>query len=174
MDFGQKTRMGRGFRPNNNSRFDLSTTLLRPPIGGRGRGASSWNQHDARFNPLDPLGFASQVPSLLGAGFSSTASAQSTTWGSYGFIPGMTNGCLDPLHPLNLQGALHPSINSVNVGMPRQRCRDFEERGFCLRGDMCPMEHGMNRIVVEDVQVDNIFFHNCFLILVVLGLRFHA
>ncbi|CAA6673095.1 unnamed protein product [Spirodela intermedia] len=140
MDFGQKTRMGRGFRPNNNSRFD-STTLVRPPIGGRGRGASSWNQHDARFNPLDPLGFASQVPSLLGAGFSSTSSAQSTTWGSYGFIPGMTNGCLDPLHPLNLQGALHPSINSVNVGMARQRCQD-----------MCPMEHGMNRIVVEDVQ----------------------
>ncbi|CAA7410312.1 unnamed protein product [Spirodela intermedia] len=151
MDFGQKTRMGRGFRPNNSSRFD-STTLVRPSIGGRGRGASSWNQHDARFNPLDPLGFASQVPSLLGAGFSSTSSAQSTTWGSYGFIPGMTNGCLDPLHPLNLQGALHPSINSVNVGMARQRCRDFEERGFCLRGDMCPMEHGMNRIVVEDVQ----------------------
>uniref|UniRef100_A0A3Q7F880 C3H1-type domain-containing protein n=1 Tax=Solanum lycopersicum TaxID=4081 RepID=A0A3Q7F880_SOLLC len=30
--------------------------------------------------------------------------------------------------------------------------RDFEERGFCLRGDMCPLEHGVNRIVVEDVQ----------------------
>ncbi|MBA0769150.1 hypothetical protein Gotri_017913, partial [Gossypium trilobum] len=29
---------------------------------------------------------------------------------------------------------------------------ETEERGFCLRGDMCPMEHGVNRIVVEDVQ----------------------
>ncbi|KAF5739605.1 zinc finger CCCH domain-containing protein 41 [Tripterygium wilfordii] len=30
--------------------------------------------------------------------------------------------------------------------------RDFEERGFCLSGDMCPMEHGVNHIVIEDVQ----------------------
>ncbi|GJR02142.1 zinc finger CCCH domain-containing protein 41 [Tanacetum coccineum] len=33
----------------------------------------------------------------------------------------------------------------------QQWCRDFKEQGFCLRGDMCPMEHGLNRIVVEDV-----------------------
>ncbi|XP_078428409.1 zinc finger (CCCH-type) family protein / RNA recognition motif (RRM)-containing protein isoform X2 [Wolffia australiana] len=151
-DFPQKPRMGRGLRPTNSSRFDPSTNMLRPPFGGRGRGASSWNQLDTRFNPIDPLGYASQMPSLLGSGFSSAASAPSTSWGSYGFIPGMPNGCLDPLNPLSLQGALHPTINPVNVGVPRQRCRDFEERGFCLRGDMCPMEHGVNRIVVEDVQ----------------------
>ncbi|CAN4082411.1 unnamed protein product [Withania somnifera] len=40
----------------------------------------------------------------------------------------------------------------MSMGVPRQMCRDFEERGFCLRGDMCPLEHGVNRIVVEDVQ----------------------
>ncbi|KAJ6961011.1 hypothetical protein NC652_000020 [Populus alba x Populus x berolinensis] len=39
------------------------------------------------------------------------------------------------------------------MGIPHQRCRDFEERGFCLRGDMCPLEHCVNRIVVEDVQI---------------------
>ena len=147
MDFGQKSRMGRGVRPSNSSQFDLSSTLMRPPIGGRGRCMNSWDS-------VDTLGFAPQMPSLLGAGYSTAASTQSTSWGSYGFIPSMSNGCLDPLHPLNLQGAL-PSMNPVSVGMPRQRCRDFEERGFCLRGDMCPMEHGMNRIVVEDVQVCN-------------------
>lgn len=69
-------------------------------------------------------------------------------------IPGMSTGILDPLHPLSLQGSLQPPITPpLNLGMARQRCRDFEERGFCLRGDMCPMEHGVNRIVVEDVQV---------------------
>ncbi|MQL72606.1 hypothetical protein Taro_004924, partial [Colocasia esculenta] len=157
MDLGQKTRTGRPFRTSNGPRFDLSTSVGRPPGGGgRGRGRGSWNQHDSRFSTLDALGFTppmtSQVPSLLGAGFSSAASTQSTTWGTYGFIPGMPNGRLDPLHPLNLQGALHPSMNTLNVGIPLRRCRDFEERGFCLRGDMCPMEHGINRIVVEDVQ----------------------
>jgi len=38
------------------------------------------------------------------------------------------------------------------MGIGHPRCRDFEERGFCLRGDMCPMEHGANRIVVDDFQ----------------------
>ncbi|GJS61694.1 RNA polymerase II transcription factor B subunit 4 [Tanacetum coccineum] len=32
-------------------------------------------------------------------------------------------------------------------------CMDFEKQGFCLRGDMCPIEHGLNRIVVENVSV---------------------
>lgn len=63
-------------------------------------------------------------------------------------------GGLDSLHSLGLQRNLRAPINpSMNMGMPHQRCRDFEERGFCLRGDMCPMEHGINRIVIEDVQV---------------------
>lgn len=41
----------------------------------------------------------------------------------------------------------------TDSGRPRQRCPDFEERGFCLKGDLCPMDHGTHRIVVEDVQV---------------------
>ncbi|GJZ85497.1 hypothetical protein Tco_0650836, partial [Tanacetum coccineum] len=39
-------------------------------------------------------------------------------------------------------------------GTFQQWCRDFKEQGFFLRGDMCPMEHGLNRIVVEDVLLD--------------------
>ncbi|KAJ6423866.1 hypothetical protein OIU84_024773 [Salix udensis] len=71
----------------------------------------------------------------------------------YGLMPGMSNGGLDTLHSIRLQGTLRPAVNSsLNMGIPHQRCRDFEERGFCLRGDMCPLEHGVNRIVVEDVQ----------------------
>ncbi|GJY55107.1 zinc finger CCCH domain-containing protein 41 [Tanacetum coccineum] len=37
------------------------------------------------------------------------------------------------------------------MGLVRQWCMDFEKQGFCLRGDMCPMEHGLNRIVVKNV-----------------------
>ncbi|GJY32146.1 RNA polymerase II transcription factor B subunit 4 [Tanacetum coccineum] len=39
------------------------------------------------------------------------------------------------------------------MGLVRQWCMDFEKQGFCLRGDMCPIEHGLNRIVVENVSV---------------------
>ncbi|MFQ6665942.1 hypothetical protein Gotur_032482 [Gossypium turneri] len=128
------------------------------PGRGRGRDNSSWNQRDCRFNSID---IASQMvhpgsvaPSLFaGRGLPNVSNAQSPSWGAFGMIPGIPNGGLDTLHPIGLPGVLRPPMNSsLNMGIPRQRCRDFEERGFCLRGDMCPMEHGVNRIVIEDVQ----------------------
>ncbi|KAI4350656.1 hypothetical protein L6164_005090 [Bauhinia variegata] len=127
-------------------------------IRGRGRESGSWNQRDSRFSSLD---VASQMlqqgsipPSLYtGRGLPNVSNSQSASWNSFGLIPRLPNGGLDLLHPIGLQGTLRPSINSsLNMSIPRQRCRDFEERGFCLRGDMCPMEHGVNRIVIEDVQ----------------------
>ncbi|GKD76739.1 zinc finger CCCH domain-containing protein 41, partial [Tanacetum coccineum] len=78
------------------------------------------------------------------------------SWSSYGLVPELPNSGLDMHHLLGLQGTFRPDIDpSFNMGLARQWCRDFEEQGFCLRGDMCPMEHGLNRIVVEDVLVLN-------------------
>ncbi|KAI9075557.1 hypothetical protein K1719_042463 [Acacia pycnantha] len=125
---------------------------------GRGRELGSWNQRDSRFSSID---VASQmvpqgsIPSSLytGRGMPNVSNAQNASWNAFGLIPGVPNGGLDMLHPIGLQGTLRPPINSsINLSIHRQRCRDFEERGFCLRGDMCPMEHGVNRIVIEDVQ----------------------
>ncbi|KAK1440889.1 hypothetical protein QVD17_06722 [Tagetes erecta] len=115
-------------------------------IRGRGRGPGIWTQRD----------LASQMgPGLFGGrGLPTVPNAYGTSWGAFGLVPGLPNGALDPLQPLGLQGAyrsINPSMN-MGLGLTRQRCRDFEEQGFCLRGDMCPMEHGVNRIVVEDVQ----------------------
>ncbi|ESO99958.1 hypothetical protein LOTGIDRAFT_230885 [Lottia gigantea] len=31
-----------------------------------------------------------------------------------------------------------------------QRCRDYDEKGFCMRGDLCPFDHGVDPVVVED------------------------
>ncbi|XP_075674568.1 zinc finger CCCH domain-containing protein 41 [Castanea sativa] len=128
------------------------------PGRGRGRDSGSWNQRDSRFSSVD---IASQMvqqgsipPSLYnGRGLPNVSNAQSASWSAFGLIPGLPTGGLDTIHSIGLQGTLRPPINSsMNMGIPRQRCRDFEERGFCLRGDMCPMEHGVNRIVIEDVQ----------------------
>ncbi|KAJ4961941.1 hypothetical protein NE237_021851 [Protea cynaroides] len=161
-DLGQRTRVNQAFRGDPGARFDLSTLIGRPPLGrGRGRSSGLWSQHDSRFSSVEMLDFASHIapqvaapPSLFpGRGLPNAGNAQGGSWGAFGLIPGMPNGNLDTLHPLGLQGTLRPPINpSLSIGMARQRCRDFEERGFCLRGDMCPMEHGVNRIVVEDVQ----------------------
>ncbi|RDX60629.1 Zinc finger CCCH domain-containing protein 41, partial [Mucuna pruriens] len=146
--------------------FDMSQRLRAnqsftgDPGAGRGRARESgfWNQRESRFGSMD---VASQMvqqgsipPSLYaGRGLPNVSNAQNASWNTFGLIPAVPNGGLDMLHPMGLQGALRPPINSsLNVNIPRQRCRDFEERGFCLRGDMCPMEHGVNRIVIEDVQ----------------------
>ncbi|XP_014513821.1 zinc finger CCCH domain-containing protein 41 [Vigna radiata var. radiata] len=130
-----------------------------PGVGrGRGRESGFWNQRESRFGSMD---VASQMvpqgsipPSLYaGRGIPNVSNAQNASWNTFGLIPAVPNGGLDMLHPMGLQGTLRPPINSsLNVNISRQRCRDFEERGFCLRGDMCPMEHGVNRIVIEDVQ----------------------
>ncbi|KAF1859839.1 hypothetical protein Lal_00028022 [Lupinus albus] len=129
----------------------------RGPGAGRGRGRESgfWNQRESRFSSID---VASQMvqqgpihPSIYTE--HGLPNAQSASWNTFGLIPPVPNGGLDMLHPMGLQETLRQPINStLSVNVPHQRCRDFEERGFCLRGDLCPMEHGVNRIVVEDVQ----------------------
>ncbi|XP_068643445.1 zinc finger CCCH domain-containing protein 27-like [Aristolochia californica] len=134
--------------------FDLS----RFPVGrGRGRNSFPWSHHDSRFGTIDTLDFASQTAVRGPTPGIFAASTQNTTWGPFGLI-GMPSGSLDTVHPLGLQGTLRPPMNPpFNMGVPRQRCRDFEERGFCLSGELCPMEHGVNRIVVEDVQSLSLF-----------------
>ncbi|XP_078258447.1 RNA-binding protein 26 isoform X2 [Rhinoraja longicauda] len=44
--------------------------------------------------------------------------------------------------------------NSYGRGpIPKKRCRDYDEKGFCMRGDMCPFDHGSDPVVVEDVNL---------------------
>nr|XP_043634223.1 zinc finger CCCH domain-containing protein 41 [Erigeron canadensis]XP_043634224.1 zinc finger CCCH domain-containing protein 41 [Erigeron canadensis] len=150
-----------GFTQSSQGPLDLNQRFRGDvgPVRGRGRDSGHWNQRDSRFNSAD---IASQIvqqgsvpPGLYsGRGLPTVSNAYGPSWGTFGLVPGMPNGGLDTLHPLGLQGAyrsINPSMN-MGMGLARQRCRDFEEQGFCLRGDMCPMEHGVNRIVVEDVQ----------------------
>ncbi|XP_076068375.1 zinc finger protein swm [Oratosquilla oratoria] len=33
----------------------------------------------------------------------------------------------------------------------KQRCRDYDEKGYCMRGDMCPYDHGSDPVVLEGV-----------------------
>ncbi|KAI7901497.1 uncharacterized protein BX663DRAFT_544230 [Cokeromyces recurvatus] len=32
----------------------------------------------------------------------------------------------------------------------RPQCRDYNEKGFCMRGDLCPYDHGIDRIIVDE------------------------
>lgn len=45
-----------------------------------------------------------------------------------------------------------PSENNGSGGKSkRQRCRDFEEKGYCMRGETCPWDHGVDPVVLEDI-----------------------
>ncbi|XP_017859049.1 PREDICTED: RNA-binding protein 27 [Drosophila arizonae] len=37
------------------------------------------------------------------------------------------------------------------AAMGRQRCRDFDEKGYCVRGETCPWDHGINPVVFEGI-----------------------
>jgi len=34
----------------------------------------------------------------------------------------------------------------------RERCKDYDEKGFCMKGDMCPYEHGVDLIIAPSQQ----------------------
>eukprot|EP01018_Ginkgo_biloba_P009835 Gb_29092 [translate_table: standard] len=166
-DGGQRaTRGSQTYRNEAAARFDVQNSFVRAPLGrGRGRSTSAWAPHDSRFTPVETIDFASAMPPqgststnlYPGRTIPNSGNSANSPWSPFGLIPGMPNGGLEQLHPLHagLQGGRGNPLNAamgISMGIPRPRCRDFEERGFCLRGDMCPMEHGINRIVVEDVQ----------------------
>ncbi|KAG8586273.1 hypothetical protein GDO81_005322 [Engystomops pustulosus] len=46
--------------------------------------------------------------------------------------------------------------NYIRPPMPKKRCRDYDEKGFCMRGDLCPFDHGSDPVVVEDVNLPGI------------------
>ncbi|XP_052393373.1 RNA-binding protein 27 isoform X4 [Carassius gibelio] len=33
----------------------------------------------------------------------------------------------------------------------KHRCRDYDVKGFCIRGDLCPFDHGNDPLIVDDV-----------------------
>ncbi|KAG0330808.1 hypothetical protein BG000_011447, partial [Podila horticola] len=82
-----------------------------------------------------------------------------------------SNGNNGPQHPSSRnqfhdraqwggRGGRGGGTSSLGYGQDRpkrQRCRDYDEpsiveKGFCMRGDLCPYDHGEDRIVVDDTQ----------------------
>ena len=43
-----------------------------------------------------------------------------------------------------------PYLPSTVTVPKRPRCRDYDEKGFCMRGDQCKFDHGSDAVVLED------------------------
>ncbi|XP_073990355.1 zinc finger protein swm isoform X3 [Rhodnius prolixus] len=52
----------------------------------------------------------------------------------------------------NIQSVVAVPPEMQNFSNAR-RCRDFDEKGFCMRGDLCPYDHGTDPVILEDVNV---------------------
>ncbi|XP_048004139.1 zinc finger protein swm [Leguminivora glycinivorella] len=38
----------------------------------------------------------------------------------------------------------------------KRRCRDFDEKGYCMRGDLCQWDHGADPVVLEDAALTSV------------------
>lgn len=47
-----------------------------------------------------------------------------------------------------------PNSNHYGSKGPK-RCQDYDEKGYCMRGDLCVFDHGNDPLVVDDVSVLN-------------------
>ncbi|XP_037927489.1 zinc finger protein swm-like [Teleopsis dalmanni] len=45
----------------------------------------------------------------------------------------------------------HPLPHLEHDNVTRQRCRDFDEKGYCVCGETCPWDHGVNPVVFENI-----------------------
>ncbi|KAJ3161707.1 hypothetical protein HDU86_006477 [Geranomyces michiganensis] len=80
-------------------------------------------------------------------------------WGPPHMVPGMQGLDRDPRYLDRGRMPDRPGSRGMppmrgtfmNGRVGRRPCRDYEERGYCLRGDACPYDHGLDRIVVDDL-----------------------
>ncbi|XP_066144264.1 zinc finger protein swm [Euwallacea fornicatus] len=42
----------------------------------------------------------------------------------------------------------------------KRRCRDFDEKGYCMKGEMCPFDHGVDPVVLEDSSLTRVLSYN--------------
>lgn len=36
----------------------------------------------------------------------------------------------------------------------KKRCRDYDEKGYCMKGDQCIYDHGPDPVVVDDIALE--------------------
>lgn len=55
---------------------------------------------------------------------------------------------------------LNTSTQSCVVLSTKRKCRDFDEKGLCMRGEMCPFDHGVDPVVLEDAALSTVLNYN--------------
>ena len=76
---------------------------------------------------------------------------------SRGPTPTMDNGKYKesniPVMGVTVYSTAHGESSDTKTVTSRPRCKDYDEQGFCMRGDLCPYDHGTDPVIVEDVSM---------------------
>ncbi|XP_062598259.1 RNA-binding protein 26-like, partial [Saccostrea cucullata] len=113
-------------------------------------GPRSWSKSRSRSRSRERRVYSKQqsdsrgsTPTLDNGKYDATSSIPTVGSAVYS-VPRVEGGYPSESHPQGLPAVPAPS---------RQRCKDYDEKGFCMRGDLCPYDHGLDPVIVEDVSI---------------------
>ncbi|XP_054482067.1 RNA-binding protein 27 isoform X2 [Anoplopoma fimbria] len=91
--------------------------------------------------------------------FSSSSSAGASGAGGVpvvtpAHLPDSTTDSWSGYYGNQRQDGVSKPFSNKSVSL-KQRCRDYDEKGFCVRGDLCPFDHGNDPLIVDDVNLPN-------------------
>uniref|UniRef100_A0A1A9WUA2 C3H1-type domain-containing protein n=1 Tax=Glossina brevipalpis TaxID=37001 RepID=A0A1A9WUA2_9MUSC len=121
--------------------------------GGGGGGGSIGDRRRMMVNSSNIGGGGERKTNAISGGRSTNRSSNSPRSRS----PSLDRGNKSKRSPSTGRGQLRgvvscatsPESRHHHEPEKRQRCRDFDEKGYCVRGETCPWDHGVNPVVFE-------------------------
>ncbi|XP_056911505.1 RNA-binding protein 27 isoform X2 [Takifugu flavidus] len=86
---------------------------------------------------------------------SSSSGAGSCPVATPAHLPDSTTDSWSGYYGAQRQDGVSKPFGSKSASL-KHRCRDYDEKGFCVRGDLCPFDHGNDPLVVDDVNLPGI------------------
>ncbi|XP_026183588.1 RNA-binding protein 27 isoform X2 [Mastacembelus armatus] len=113
--------------------------------------SNSQQQHSSPLLPLPapPHPFSSSSSSSTGV-----SGAGGVPIATPAHLPDSTTDSWSGYYGAQRQDSVGKPFTNKSASL-KQRCRDYDEKGFCVRGDHCPFDHGNDPLIVDDVNLPN-------------------
>ncbi|KAG0372884.1 hypothetical protein BGX24_012449 [Mortierella sp. AD032] len=155
----------RGGRSNDNNASGQSDSERRGDRSGQGNFSRQQGLTTAGFNSRNNINNNNNNSNQTGFNTNNTSGMDRNQWNGAQQRNQFQDGSRGNFQDQQGNGSWRGGANNMRGGRggmqggqgfgqdrpKRQRCRDYDEKGFCLRGDMCPYDHGDDRIVVDEM-----------------------